>query len=467
MAGGAVRRRDYHRGMSSSGAGTLPEEPAAPLWRRFVVFLGPLVLTNVLQALSGTFNSVFLGQMLGPQALAAAVAFFPVLMFFFAFVIGLGTGASVLVGQAWGAQRLERVQEIAGAVLLGGALLGVLVAVVGLLAVPGLLRWLGTPPEIVLDAVAYARVMLLALPVLFVSMLAAALLRGLGDTVTPLGVLLVTCATSFVLTPVLITAGLGVASAAWATFAATALALAWLAWRLQRRAHLLAPRALRPSLRWRPDVLRAVARLGVPTGLFFVTGSLADLGLLTLVNRHGASAVAAWGAVQQVTAYVQFPAFSIAIAASVFAAQAIGAGHHRQVHEATRVGLALNVVLTGSIAVLVAWLAPQAVRLFTRDPAVVDLGAQLLRISVWGSLLLGIGSVFSGVMRAAGTVRVPMLISLGCLLLLQYPVGWLIDRTLGVQVLWSTYLVTYGCGAALQASYYFGVWRRQPIRRLA
>ena len=133
----------------------------------------------------------------------------------------------------------------------------------------------------------------------------------------------------------------------------------------------------------------------------------------------------------------------------------------------TRVGLVLNVVLTGALAVLVAAMAPHAVRLFTGDAHVVDLGAHLLRISVWGCLLLGIGSVFSGVMRAAGTVRVPMLISLGCLALLQFPVGCLMAPAFGIRHRWFTSLVTYACGPALQAAYYFGIWRKKPIRRLA
>ncbi|MBP6404828.1 MAG: MATE family efflux transporter [Ramlibacter sp.] len=444
---------------------------ATPLPRRFILFLGPLVLTNVLQALSGTFNSVFLGQMLGPQALAAAIAFFPVFMTLFAFVIGLGTGASILVGQAWGAQQTGKVRDIAGTVLLGGALLGVVIALAGWWTVPPLLRWLGTPAEVLPEAIAYAHVMLLAMPVLFLSMLAAALLRGMGDTVTPLGVLIVTCAVSAVLTPLIISGRLGLppqgtASAAWGTLVATAVALLWLGWRLSRRQHLLAPQALRTRLRWRGDLLRPVARLGVPTGLFFITGSLADVGLMSLVNPHGASSVAAWGAAQHVTSYVQFPAMSIAIASSVFAAQAIGAGHAGQAHEVTRVGLKLNLLLTGGLAVVVAALAPLAMRIFTSDQAVVSLGAQLLHISVWGALLLGVGSVFSGVMRAAGTVRAPMLISLGCLACLQFPVGWAIDRAVGLPGLWFTYLVTYGCGAALQAAYYFGVWRKKPVRKL-
>lgn len=457
--------------MSSPDPAALPLSAGPPLWRRFVVFLAPLVLTNVLQALSGTFNSVFLGQMLGPRALAAAVAFFPVLMFFFAFAIGLGTGASVLVGQAWGAKQLDKVREIAGAVVVGGAGLGVVVAVVGWMVAPALLRGLGTPPEVLGEAVPYARLMLLAMPVLFQSILLAALLRGVGDTMLPLGVLVVTCAASFVLTPAFIAGWLGlpelgVPSAALGTLCATTLALGWLAWRLARMRHVLAPASLKRQLRWRPDLLRTVARLGIPTGLFFVTGSLADLGLLSLVNAHGASAVAAWGAVHQVTAYVQFPAMSIAIAATVFAAHAIGAGRTAQVHEVTRVGLALNVVLTGSLAVLVVLLAPHAVAVFTSDPAVVDLGSHLLHISVWGSLMLGIGSVFSGVMRASGTVKVPMLISLSCLAFILVPAGWALDRAFGMRGLWVTYLITYGIGASLQAAYFYGVWRKRPIRRL-
>ncbi|MFS2056018.1 MATE family efflux transporter, partial [Variovorax sp. CT11-76] len=90
-----------------------------PLWQRFLVFLGPLVLTNVLQALGGTAITIYLGRLLGTRSLAAAVSFFPLFMCCMAFAIGLGTGASVLVGQAWGARDTDKVRRVAGAVLLG------------------------------------------------------------------------------------------------------------------------------------------------------------------------------------------------------------------------------------------------------------------------------------------------------------------------------------------------------------
>ena len=443
-----------------------------PLWRTFLVFLGPLVLTNMLQALSGTLNNIYIGQMLGIGALAAVAAFFPLLMLFIAFVIGLGSGASVLAGQAWGAQNIERVRAIAGTVLCAGALLGTAIGVLGFLLAGPLLRLLGTPADVLPDAIAYARVMMAFLPLLFVSILTASVLRGVSDTVTPLLSLVISSCVILVLTPTLIRGWtglppLGVTSGAWATVVATLLSLGWMAWHLRRRHHPLAPdRAFRPHWRIQPALLRPVVKLGVPTGLFFITGSLADLALVSIVNSHGSQATAAWGAVSQVMAYVQFPAMSIAITASVLAAQAIGGGRLEQVDAVTHVGLGMNLALTGGLAVLVALLAPHIVGLFITDPAVVQLAASLLHIAVWGAVLLGLGSVLSGVMRASGTVLVPTTISLSLLAFVLFPLGWTFNRMYGLPGIWMAHPATYLVGLTLQTCYFYGVWKKKPLRRL-
>ena len=100
-----------------------------PLWKTFLFFLAPMMLTNILQSLFGTINGVYLGQMIGVDALAAVSTFFPILFFFISFVIGLGAGASVLIGQAWGAREPDKVRSVAGTTLtvalLGSAMIAI------------------------------------------------------------------------------------------------------------------------------------------------------------------------------------------------------------------------------------------------------------------------------------------------------------------------------------------------------
>lgn len=451
-----------------------PTEPAPsrPLWKTFLVFLGPLVLTNMLHALSGTLNNIYVGQMLGVGALAAVSSFLPLLMFFISFVIGLGAGASVLTGQAWGTRDAGKVRAIAGTVLCAGFLLGVAVGLCGMLLAEPIMRLLGTPADVLPQAVAYARVMMAALPLMFVSMLAAAVLRGVGDTVTPLLSLVVSSAVILVLTPALIQGwfglpALGVTGGAWATLLSMALALLWLAWYLKRRGRTLAPgKDFWRYVRLEKKFLKPVVRLGFPTGLFFITGSAADLALLRLVNGYGSHATAAWGAVSQVMAYVQFPAISIAIAASVLAAQAIGAGRLHQIDGVTRVGLGMNIAITGGMAVGVLVFARTIVGLFITDPAVVTLAAGLLHITVWSSLIFGLASVFTSIMRASGTVLVPTLISLGCLGLLLFPLGWAFSQTFGLRGIWMAYPASYAVALLLQAAYFFVVWKKKPILKM-
>ncbi len=156
------------------------------LWRSFIVFLAPMMLSNVLQSLFGTINNVYLGQMIGVDALAAVSVLFPVVFFFIAFVMGLSSGATVLIGQAWGAGERHKVKAVAGATLAIAILLAMIAALFGGLFSRELMIALATPPDILEQASAYARIMLLTMPLTFVFILMTAMLRGVGDTLTPL-----------------------------------------------------------------------------------------------------------------------------------------------------------------------------------------------------------------------------------------------------------------------------------------
>ena len=153
-----------------------------------------MIASNILQAASGTLNNIYLGQMIGVGAMASVSAFFPVLFFLISFMIGLGAGASVLIGQAWGAKEFERVKAIAGTTLMVGIGAGLVVALFGGTFTEHMLLALGTPADILSGSTAYARIMLIAAPGIFVFLLVTSMLRGVGDTKTPLKTLLIsTC----------------------------------------------------------------------------------------------------------------------------------------------------------------------------------------------------------------------------------------------------------------------------------
>ena len=446
--------------------------PPRALWLVYLTFLAPMVLSNLLQSLSGTINGIYIGQMLGTHALAAVSGMFPIVFFFVSLVIGLGAGASVLIGQAWGARQPDKVKTIAGTALAVGALIGLVGAVLGGVFSREALAALGTPADVLDDAAGYARMMMLLMPVLLTFILFTQLLRGVSDTVSPLLALLISTAIGLALTPALIRGWLGlpplgIQSAALAAFVSTTLALAFLAVRLRRRAHVLAPdRALWAAFRLDGEILRKVMRIGLPTGVQMVVISVSELVILSLVNRHGSEATAAYGAVTQVVNYVQFPALSIAITASILGAQAIGAGMLDRVRAILRTGLALNAVVTGSLILVGYALSHWLLGLFITQESVRLQAEHLLHIMLWSLLLFGFQSVVGGIMRASGVVLVPVAISIACIVLVQVPVAYVLDARLGLEGVWMAFPVAYTAMLVCQTAYYKLVWKHKKIERL-
>ena len=443
-----------------------------PLWKVFLFFLAPMLLSNILQSLSGTLNNIYVGQMLGVSALAAVSSFFPVMFFFIAFVIGLGAGASVLIGQAWGARETDKVKAIAGTTLTVGILLGLVVAVFGGVFTRPMLALLGTPPDVLADSTRYARIMLIAMPGLFVFVLSTAMLRGVGDTVTPLMTLFISTLIGLVVTPALIRGWgglpqLGVASGAWATTVAFVIATLWLGWRLRHRKSPLAPDAdFIRHLRIDPKLLKAVLKIGVPTGVQTIVIALAEIALLSMVNSYGSGATAAYGAVNQVVAYVQFPAISIAITASILGAQAIGAGHSDRLGAIARTALVMNVFLTGGLVLLGYLFSRHLMALFITSGPVIDIAQSLLHIMLWSLVIFGMASALSGIMRASGSVLVPTLISIVCIVGIEVPVAYIMSHRIGLDGVWYAYPAAFVAMLVFQTTYYRAVWRKKAIKRL-
>lgn len=442
------------------------------LWLSFLYFVVPLVATNILQNLSGTINTIYVGQMLGVNAIAAVSVFFPILFCLLAFIIGLSAGSTVLIGQAWGAKQYDTVREIVGSTLFLTFAISLIVAVLGVMLTEKLLLLLGTDPQVLPLSKAYVQCMLAGSPLLFLYLIYTSILRGVGDSVTPLMALSLSCLIGLVITPSLIVGHwglprLGIVGPAVATLIGYSAVLIFLVLYLGYKNHpLQLNRALLQQIRWQPRWFRKILALGIPTGVQMITTSMAGLVIMGLVNRYGAHATAAYGAVNQVLNYIQFPTLSIAIAASIFAAQAIGAGRADLLAKVTRTALLLGFIMTGSLVLLAYAASEWLMALFITAPDVLRLGQQLLFIVLWSLLFFGASAIFAAIMRASGTVMVPMLINIVAIIGIEIPCAIWFSHIWGLQGIWYAYALAFVCLALLQFGYFQWVWKKKTIQKL-
>ena len=248
-------------------------DDSRPIWRSMLVFLVPVMLSNILQSASATFNSIYLGRLIGVQAFAAASAFFPIVFFMIAFFIGIASGATVLIGQAYGARDEERLKAVAGTTLtlcIGlGRRSSAGSAGSSRRSCIGLIR---TPPDVFAQSLAYARVTFLGLPVLFVYLAYTTFVRGTGDSRTPFLALIVSTALNVVFTPALIRGWLGlpqlgILSAAVANILSSVFAHRVHARRARAREEPARVRHVdRAPHEARTALVATLLRIGLPTG---------------------------------------------------------------------------------------------------------------------------------------------------------------------------------------------------------
>jgi putative MATE family efflux protein len=399
--------------------------------------------------------------------------FFPIMILLISFIVGLASGSTVLIGQAFGARNIEKVKQVTGTTITSSFILGIVVAFIGIFFTEPLMRLLGAPENVLQQSVSYGRIVLIGMPGFFIFLIVTSVLRGVGDTVTPMISLVLSIAVGLVVTPALILGWfglpqIGVDAAAVAFIAGFMAVLVFLFFYLRARNSPLAPdAALLRDLRINLPLLGTILRLGVPAGVQMIVSSLAAIVVVGVVNRFGSNATAAYGAVNQVLSYIQFPAMSIAIATSIFGAQAIGAGQTDQLRRIVRTALMMNLIITGALVIVAYVFSQHLVALFITSPEVMEITETLLHIVLWSTVLFGFASVFSGMMRASGDVIVPMVLSLACILIVELPLALFLSRTsLGLSGIWWAYAASFTTMLLLQSGYYWFFWKNKPIKKL-
>jgi putative MATE family efflux protein len=430
-------------------------------------FAVPILFANILQSLNGSVNSIWVGRYLGEAALTATSNANTVMFLLIGAAFGVALAATILIGQCIGANDIAETKRVIGTSATFFAGISLAMAIAGLILCRPLLIAMGTPADSLPLAVAYMRVIFLALPFLYLYAFVMAVLRGAGDSKTPFYFMLLSVGIDIVLNPVFIFGvgpipRMGIAGSALATFVAQAVSLYALIRHLYRRHHILClHREELRLLRLDWSVVGTLVRKGIPMSAQMLVMSLSGVLMITLVNRFGVDTTAAFGAALQIWNYIQMPAFAVGMAVSAMTAQNVGAGKWHRVPSIARTGVLYNVLLTGSVAALIELLNRQVFGLFLPSGSgALDIAAHMNHIVTGSFIFFGISVTLFGVVRATGAVMAPLLILTLSLLVVRFPLAEVFLGRYQVDAIWWSFPVSSVLSAFLALLYYkYGGWR--------
>ncbi|WP_237391503.1 MATE family efflux transporter [Bacillus cereus] len=438
------------------------------------MFLVPLLLSNILQSVGQLFGMVVVGRWLGVNELAAISAFFPLFFLLVSFVIGIGSGSSILIGQAFGARNEERLKAIVGTTLTFTFIIGVILAIVGNVFALNIMRLMGTPDNIIDMGVHYARILFISMPVLFLYFSYTTFIRGTGDSKTPFYFLIVSTVLNIMLLPILIFGWLGIPKlgvygAAYASVISTIVTFIVMLIYLKKKNHpLQLDETVRKNLRMDWELLKLLLRLGIPASINMILVSLSEIAVIAFVNRFGSDATAAYGVVNQVASYVQMPAVSLGITVSIFAAQSIGAKQFNRLQEVIRAGIVMNYIIGGILIAFIYLFSREILSLFLTSPNTIEIAHSLVMITLWSYLIFGHAQIIGATMRASGTVLWPTIIGVVSIWLVEVPVAYYLSyhTNLGIKGIWIGYPAAFIVSLLLQYGYYKFSWKKKRISRL-
>ncbi|UCH35008.1 MAG: MATE family efflux transporter [Armatimonadota bacterium] len=437
--------------------------------RHLVAFSTPMLAGSLLHTAYSLVNAFWVGKFLGTTALAAITVSMPAVFVLIAVAAGLTLATNIVIAQHYGARDWERLKSAVqtSIVLIGGS--SFVFLVVGEIVARDLLVAINTPAGVLPSAFSYMRIFLLGLPFGFGFFLLASMLRGIGDSATPVYFQTVSVGLNIVLDPLLMFGllglpALGIAGAAWASVIAQAVGVAALVAYIQVRKPLVTPDWRR--LRVEASTAWLLVRIGLPAMVQHSVVSVSLLVIVSFVSRFGENADAAFGAGLRIDQVSFLPAITIGAAISTLAGQNIGAKRYERVHLVFRWGLLVSVVISLLITVVVISIPGVLLRAFLNEPEVIAIGVSYLRIVGITYVLYAVLFASNGVINGAGYTTWTTLISVIGLWGVRLPLAYILPRRMhDVRGIWWAMLLSVGCSALLSLAYYAtGRWKRPIIR---
>jgi putative MATE family efflux protein len=437
--------------------------------RTLLMFALPTLASSIVQSLNGTINAIWVGRFIGENGLAATSNSNMVMFLLISFVFGFGMAATILVGQAFGRKDINEARRVVGTTAGAFLLISVAVAVAGWFLSPAILHILGTPAAAEPLALAYLRVIFLAMPALLLLTMLMMSLRGAGDSMTPLWFMLLAVLLDSGLNPVFILGlgpapRLGIAGSATATLIANYTALIGLLAFIYVRDLPLRLRGDEFRYLWCDlAILKTIVIKGLPMGIQMIVISLSALALIGLVNKQGVDTAAAFGVALQLWTYVQMPAMALGAAVSAMVAQNIGAGLWDRVSKVTRSGILYSVLITTVLVVLLTLSDRSVMALFMGgDSPALPIARHIHLVATWNFILFGITMVLFATVRANGAVWAPLIILCIGLLPVRFGFIFVTDQWLGsADSIWWSFPVSSFANVALSIAYYLqGGWKK-------
>lgn len=392
-------------------------------WKRIVEFSLPMLIGNIAQQFYNTADSIIVGKYVGDNALAAVGSASPILNLLLVLFVGIATGAGIMVAQYFGAKDREKLSHTIGVCISLTAIASLIIMVIGPLVTRPLLSFLNTPASIIDWCADYLVIYYVGIAGFAYYNILAGVLRGLGDSISALGFLLIATILNVFLDLWFVAGlGMGVPGVALATIIAQGISAVLCIIKLARMNSTFDfnLKMLVPAKEYSMKLIK----LGLPSGFTQAIFSIAMIVVQSLTNSFGEMVIACNVIVMRVDGFAMMPNFTFGNAMTTYAGQNIGAKKMDRVDKGTKDGTMIAVGVSTVITILILIFGKYLMGVFTDTAELVDLSMHMMRILAVGYIAMAVTQSLSGVMRGAGDTMTPMWISLITTVILRVPVAY-------------------------------------------
>lgn len=384
-----------------------------PIWKVMLLFALPVFLGNVFQQLYNAFDAWCVGNYIGDDALAAVSSSGSLIFMMVSFFNGVAMGAGVVIARAFGARHYSTMQNAIHTAIAFGLVTGAVLTVAGVVLTPTILRWMGTPAEVLPQSISYFRYYFCGALFTVMYNIFVGILHAVGDSKHPLYYLIFSTFLNIALDMLFVAAlGFGVGSAAIATTLSQGVS-AFLC--LIHMVRVDAPYKVSiRKIRFHKESLFQIFRYGLPSGIQNSVIALANVVVQSNINSFGKAAMAGCGSYSKLEGFAFLPVTCFTQALSTFVGQNLGAGQHDRVKKGVAFGVVCSCIMAQSIGILSYFFAPQLIGIFSESQEAIDFGTQHMRTICLFNFLLAFSHCIASVMRGAGKATVPMFTMLSC-----------------------------------------------------